>query len=71
MKHDTHRCSICDETGHNRQLHEETLSRSMAAGRLVYEGGLSFAEAARRIGVTRQAAHQGWKRYVVRRDLQK
>lgn len=43
----------------------------MEAGRLVYEEGLSFAEAGRRVGVTRQAAYLGWRRYVRVRDLQK
>lgn len=42
------------------------MSRSVRAGQLVYEGGLSFAEAGRRVGVTRQAAHQGWRRYIQR-----
>lgn len=63
-------CSVCGEIGHNRQMHDGTLSKSEEAGRLVYDQGLSFAEAARRIGVSRQAAHQGWQRYVRRRDLQ-
>jgi transposase-like protein len=62
-------CSICDSKGHNRQFHDEDLTRSEQAGRLVYEEGLSFAEAARRIGVTRQAAHQGWRRYTQRKNL--
>jgi len=45
------------------------LTRSEQAGRLVYDEGISFAEAGRRVGITRQAAHQGWRRYVHRRDL--
>jgi len=63
------RCSVCDEVGHKRQLHGEVTSRSEQAGRLVYEEGLSFAEAGRRFGVSRQAAHQGWCRYIRRKDL--
>lgn len=63
------RCSICGLAGHNRQLHNESLTRSEKAGRLVYEEGLSFAEAGRQSGVTRQAAYQGWRRFVKRRDL--
>lgn len=43
----------------------------MEAGRLAYEEGLSFAEAGRRVGISRQAAHQGCRRYVRLRDLQK
>jgi hypothetical protein len=62
-------CSTCGAKGHNRLFHGEALSRGEEAGRLVYEDGLSFAEAGRRVGVTRQAAHQGWRRYVSRRDL--
>jgi len=64
----TNHCSVCGEEGHNRQLHDGGLSRSVQAGQLVYEGGLSFAEAGRRVGVTRQAAHQGWRRYVQHRS---
>lgn len=67
---DPYCCSICGETGHNRRLHDDVLVRGEEAGRLVYEEGLSYAEAARRVGVSRQAAHQGWRRYVQRRDLQ-
>lgn len=62
-------CSICGSADHNRQLHGEALTRSEQAGQLVYEQGLTFAEAGRCIGITRQAAHQGWRRYVRRRDL--
>lgn len=63
-------CSVCGSPGHNRQLHDNAaLTRSEQAGRLVYDEGISFAEAGRRIGITRQAAHQGWRRYVHRRDL--
>ena len=63
-------CSICGSPGHNRQLHNaDAFSRSEQAGRLVYEKGISFAEAGRRIGITRQAARQGWRRYIYRRDL--
>ena len=62
-------CTICGSVGHNRQFHGEALSRSEEAGRLVYENDLSFAEAGRRLGVSRQAAYQGWLRYVKRRDL--
>jgi transposase-like protein len=64
-------CSVCGELGHNSSLHSDARSRSMEAGRLVYEEGLSFAEAGRRVGISRQAAHQGWRRYVRRADLQK
>jgi len=64
------RCTICGSTRHHRQLHG-ALTRSEEAGRLVYEDGLSFAEAGRRIGVSRQAAHQGWRRYVKRGDLRR
>jgi len=71
MRAANNHCSICDVAGHNRQLHDESLTRSVEAGRLVYEEGLSFAEAGRRVGVTRQAAHQGWRRYVKRRDLRR
>ncbi len=71
MGRDPYNCSVCGETGHNRQFHESALSRREEAGRLVYEENLSFAEAGRRLGVSRQAAHQGWRRYVRRRDLQK
>jgi len=66
---DMNRCSICGAAGHNRQLHGDALTRSEEAGSLVYEQGLSFAEAGRRVGVSRQAAHQGWRRYVQRQDL--
>ena len=69
MRREANRCSICEASGHNRQLHGDALTRSEQAGQLVYEEGISFAEAGRRIGVTRQAAHQGWRRYVCRRDL--
>jgi hypothetical protein len=70
MRRTTNRCSVCGSAGHNRQLHDaDALTRSEQAGRLVYEEGLSFAEAGRRVGITRQAAHQGWRRYVHRRDL--
>lgn len=69
VQRDTNHCSVCGVTGHNRQLHDEELSLSEQAGRLVYEEGLSFAEAGRRLGVTRQAAYQGWRRYGQRRDL--
>jgi transposase-like protein len=62
-------CSLCGAPDHNRQLHDEELTRSAQAGRLVYEEGLSFAAAGRRLGVTRQAAHQGWRRYVRRKAL--
>jgi predicted DNA-binding protein (UPF0251 family) len=63
-------CSICGETGHTSRDHDASArSRSLMAGRLVYEEGLSFAEAGRRIGISRQAAHQGWRRYVRQRDL--
>jgi predicted DNA-binding protein (UPF0251 family) len=65
------RCTICGSTGHNQHLHDDGLTRSEEAGRLVYEEGLSFAEAGRRVGVTRQAAHQGWRRYVKRGDLRR
>ncbi len=72
MRNPPHCCSVCGEAGHNRRLHDdETIARSEEAGRLVYEEELSFAEAGRRVGVTRQAAHQGWRRYVRRRDLQR
>jgi predicted DNA-binding protein (UPF0251 family) len=66
-------CSICGESGHDSRHHDEPAARSRSeeAGRLVYEEGLSFAEAGRRVGVSRQAAHQGWRLYVRRRDLQK
>lgn len=65
-------CSICGEAGHTRRDHDASAqSRSMKAGRLVYEEGLSFAEAGRRVGVSRQAAHQGWRRFVRQRDLQR
>lgn len=65
-----HHCSICGSPSHNRQHHGEALTRSEEAGRLVYEDDdLSFAEAARRVGVTRQAVYKGWRRYVRRRDL--
>lgn len=69
MGRETYHCSICGSHGHNRQLHDQVLTPSEEAGRLVYEDGLSFAEAGRRTGVTRQAAHKGWRRYVRRRDL--
>jgi hypothetical protein len=69
MREPSH-CAICGELGHNRQLHNEALTRGEQAGKLVYDQGLTFAEAARRIGITRQGAHQGWRRYVLRRDLQ-
>jgi hypothetical protein len=69
MRRETNNCSVCGSAGHNRQLHDGALTRSEQAGRLVYEEGISFAEAGRRVGVTRQAAHQGWRRYVFRRDL--
>jgi predicted DNA-binding protein (UPF0251 family) len=64
-----HHCSICGSASHNRQRHGAELTRSEEAGRLVYEDGLSFAEAGRRVGVTRQAAYTGWRRYVKRKDL--
>lgn len=65
-------CSICGGAGHDRRDHDDaTRSRTMEAGRLVYEEGFSFAEAGRRVGVTRQVAHRGWRRYVRLRDLQK
>ena len=65
-------CSICGETGHDRRDHDiAARSRSMEAGRLVYEEGASFAEAGRRVGISRQAAYQGWRRFVQVRDLQK
>jgi hypothetical protein len=69
MRHATNNCSVCGSAGHNRQLHDDVFTRSEQAGRLVYEEGISFAEAGRRVGVTRQAAHQGWRRHVQRRDL--
>lgn len=69
MRRAANHCSVCGNAGHNRQLHDEELTRSEEAGRLVYDQGISFAEAGRRLGVTRQAAHQGWRRYVQRRDL--
>jgi hypothetical protein len=69
MDRDVNRCSVCGSTDHKQQLHAELLTRSEQAGKLVYEHGLTFAEAGRRVGVTRQAAHQGWRRYVRRRDL--
>ncbi len=63
-------CAICGAVGHNRRDHDAAAqSRSLAAGRLVYEEGLSFAAAGRRLGITRQAAHQGWRCYVRKRDL--
>jgi hypothetical protein len=70
---DPYCCSVCGAAGHNSRQHDDdgARSRSVEAGRLVYEEGLSFAEAGRRIGISRQAAHQGWRRYVQRRDLQK
>jgi predicted DNA-binding protein (UPF0251 family) len=67
-------CSICGSSDHNSRRHDvdvDASSRSVEAGRLVYEQELSFAEAGRRVGISRQAAHQGWRRYVQRRDLQK
>ena len=71
-RREMYHCSVCGSAEHNRQLHDnEAVSRSEQAGRLVYEHGISFAEAGRRIGVTRQAAYQGWRRYVQRRDLHK
>jgi len=70
MRRETNHYSVCEAAGHNRQLHDDTtLTRSEQAGRLVYVDGISFAEAGRRIGITRQAAHQGWRRYRQRRDL--
>ncbi len=69
MRRETNNCSVCGSPGHNRQLHDDALTRSEQAGRLVYDDGLSFAEAGRRVGITRQAAHQGWRRYICRRDL--
>lgn len=70
MRRETNHCSVCGSAGHNRQLHDDdALTRSEQAGRLVYDEGISFAEAGRRIGITRQAAYQGWRRYVHRRDL--
>lgn len=69
MPREANHCSVCGSSDHNRQLHDDDLTRSEQAGRLVYEENISFAEAGRRIGVTRQAAHQGWRRYVKRRDL--
>ncbi len=62
-------CSVCGSADHKQQLHDAALSRSEEAGQLVYDQGLSFAEAGRRIGVTRQAAYQGWRRYVRRREI--
>ena len=69
MRREANNCSVCGSREHNRQLHDPELTRSEQAGRLVYEHGISFAEAGRRVGVTRQAAYQGWRRYVQRRDL--
>jgi hypothetical protein len=70
MRRGPSHCAICGEVGHNRQFHNDVLTRGEEAGRLVYDEGLTFAEAARRIGITKQGAHQGWRRYVKRRDLQ-
>ena len=65
-------CSICGEAGHDCRDHvEEARSRSMEAGRLAYEETITFAEAGRRLGISRQAAYRGWRRYVQVRDLQK
>jgi hypothetical protein len=69
MRRYANHCSVCGSAGHKQPLHGEPLTRSEEAGRLVYDQDLSFAEAGRRVGVTRQAAHQGWRRYVRRRDL--
>lgn len=69
MPREANNCSVCGSLDHNRQLHDPELTRSEQAGRLVYEHGISFAEAGRRVGITRQAAHQGWRRYVQRKDL--
>ena len=69
MPREANNCSVCGSPDHNRQIHDPKLTRSELAGRLVYEDGISFAEAGRRVGVTRQAAHQGWRRYVQRKDL--
>lgn len=63
-------CTACGEAGHNRRLHDDR-SPGVEAGRLVYEEGLTFAEAGRRVGVSRQAAYKGWRRYVQRRDLER
>jgi predicted DNA-binding protein (UPF0251 family) len=57
-------CTECGKKGHNRRSHRGDLSASEEAGRLVHEQGLSFAEAARRTQISRQAAHQGLKRYL-------
>jgi len=68
----TKHCSICGAAGHDCRDHDDAgRSRSTEAGRLVYEEGLSFAEAGRRVGISRQAAYQGWCRYVHLRDLRK
>lgn len=65
-------CSTCGETGHDKRDHDDSArSRSVRAGQLVYEEGLSFAEAGRRVGISRQAAYQGWCRYVHLGDLRK
>jgi predicted DNA-binding protein (UPF0251 family) len=71
VKRDPYACSICGAAGHNSRLHADAAvrSRSLEAGRLVYEENLSFAEAGRRVGISRQAAHQGWRRFVRRREI--
>lgn len=69
MRRPVNRCSICGSVDHKQQLHGDQLSRGEEAGRLVYDEGLSFAEAGRRIGVTRQTAYWGWRRYVRRREI--
>ena len=63
-------CSVCGGTGHNRRQHDgPTASRRVEAGRLVCQEGLSLAEAGRRVGISRQAARQGWRCYVQRDGL--
>ena len=62
-------CSVCGSADHKQQLHGDQLSRGEKAGQLVYDHGLSFAEAGRRVGVTRQTAYWGWRRHVRRREI--